>query len=347
MRAVILGDSHFGARQSSIPFFEYFMRFYNEVLFPYMEQNKIRDIIQVGDFVDHRKFINIIILSRLKSEFLDECQKRNINLHVLIGNHDIPFKNNLEHNSTEALLSQYPNITIYKDPKTIKLGSLAVDMIPWICPDNQDDVLSFINKSRSEVCIGHFELSGFEMDRGNVCHEGMDKQFLRKYEIAMSGHFHHRSTDGQIYYVGTPYQMTWADADDIKGFHTFDSETRLLEFVENPNAIFHKVLYDEENIPKDLGKYTGTFVKIIVLSKKKPFLFDKFVDDLMKVNPLDISILEGYDTDSEVDEKVVEEYKEDTPSLLKSYITNMELDINKDILYNKVYELYYEAQDAT
>ena len=43
---------------------------------------------------------------------------------------------------------------------------------------------------------------------------GRDKEFFRKFDTVMSGHFHHKSDDGQIYYLGTPYEIYWGDWED-------------------------------------------------------------------------------------------------------------------------------------
>jgi len=143
------------------------------------------------------------------------------------------------------LLNEYPNITVYSEPVTRPFYGVDVDFIPWICKDNEDEIYNFIKNSKSKICFGHFELSGFEMDRGNVCLEGMDRNILQKYDLVLSGHFHHKSSDGQIVYVGTPGEMTWADYDDERGFHILDLNDLSLEFYENPHKMFHKIIYDE------------------------------------------------------------------------------------------------------
>ena len=71
------------------------------------------------------------------------------------------------------------------------------------------------------------------------------KELFRRFDIVMSGHFHHKSDDGQIYYLGTPYEIYWNDYEDPRGFHIFDTETRELERIVNPYRIFEKVYYDD------------------------------------------------------------------------------------------------------
>ena len=278
MKVAILGDTHHGMRSDSIHFYEYMNRFYQEVFFPYLLANNIKKVIQTGDLFDRRKYINFHILQRVKRDFFDWFVANGIELHTYVGNHDVYFRNTLDVSSPNLLLAEYTeyykNVFIYTHPLTLDLDGIPVDIIPWICDENRQEIMDFIQNSRSELCFGHFELAGFEMDRGNVCHDGMDRDLLKKYELVISGHFHHQSTDGHIFYVGTPGEMTFTDAGDQKGFHIFDTESRLLEFIQNPFQMFHRFKYDDKNEftfdymkTLDLEKYRGTYIKILVVTQ--------------------------------------------------------------------------------
>ena len=78
-----------------------------------------------------------------------------------------------------------------------------------------------------------------------VMDHGWDKEEFKKFDIVMSGHYHHKSDDGQVYYLGTPYEIYWNDWEDPKGFHVFDTETRELERIVNPYNIFNKIYYND------------------------------------------------------------------------------------------------------
>ena len=81
----------------------------------------------------------------------------------------------------------------------------------------------------------HLEINGFQMSKNmSVYRNGREKEFFRKFDTVMSGHFHHKSDDGQIYYLGTPYEIYWNDFEDPKGFHIYDTETKTLERIVNP-----------------------------------------------------------------------------------------------------------------
>ncbi len=225
-----------------------------------------------------------------------------------------------------------------------------VYLIPWICKDNEDEIYNFIKNSKSKICFGHFELSGFEMDRGNVCLEGMDRNILQKYDLVLSGHFHHKSSDGQIVYVGTPGEMTWADYDDERGFHILDLNDLSLEFYENPHKMFHKIIYDEtqETIEKiqekDFSKYKDKIVKVIVSNKTNPYMFDVFFDKLYQSSPLDVSIVEDFVDYSEISEEDVIDEAEDTMTILDKYIDSLETNLDSMRIKNLMREIYNEAQ---
>ena len=349
MKLIILGDCHFGMRNDSILFHEYYKKFYQEVLFPYMEENNITTIFQMGDLFDRRKYINFNSLYLAKNYFFDYLREKNITLHTILGNHDISYKNTLEVNSSSLLLNEYENVCIYQQVQTVSYDGIPIDIVPWICDENEDEIFEFIKNSKSQICFGHFEIAGFEMDRGNICHEGIDVNHFNRYDMVLSGHFHHKSKDKNIIYVGTPGEMTWADYNDERGFHVFDTDTRELEFIQNPYRMFHKITYDDGTQSFEYWKefefsaLKNTYVKVVVLNKQNPYLFDTVVDSLYKASVADISIVENFnDNMEELDDDIVNQ-AEDTVTILNKYVDNLTLDVNSDKLKNLMKELYIEA----
>jgi DNA repair exonuclease SbcCD nuclease subunit len=349
MKLCILGDTHFGARGDSLDFHKYFQKFYDEVFFPYLIENDIKVVFQMGDLFDRRKFINFNSLYLSRKYFFEKCERLGIKLHTLIGNHDVAYKNTLEVNSPSLLLNEYNNIEIYEEFDTVEFDGVSIDIVPWICDDNVDDIFNRMKESKAQICFGHFEIAGFEMDRGNVCESGIDKQSLSKYDVVLTGHFHHKSTDGNITYVGTPYEMTWADWNDPKGFHIFDTETREMNFVKNTFSMFHKITYDdgkttfEDWKEYDFSKLKECYVKVVVLNKQNPFLFDHVIDSLYKAGVSDLSIVEDFtDVNVDLDQDIIDQ-AEDTITILSKYIDNLTLDVEPEKLKTLMRELYVEA----
>ena len=344
MKIAILGDTHFGMRGDSIAFHNHYRKFYNDIFFPYLKEHGINTIFQLGDLFDRRKYISFYSLSLCRSYFFDEIARNNINLHTLLGNHDITFRNTLELNSPNLLLKDYNNIAIYDSPTSWN----GIDIIPWICRDNQAEVLSFIKESSNQICLGHFELAGFEMDRGNICHEGMDASVLNKYDLVLSGHFHHKSNNGSIVYVGTPGEMTWADYNDDRGFHILDTETRELTFIKNPYQMFYRIQYNEDGmfyndiVNADYSHLTNKYVKIVVEKRGDSFLFDTLLDHIAKATPLEVSVVEDF---SEITENVNVDIDqaEDTMTILNKYVDGLTLPVESDRIKTVLRDVYNEA----
>ena len=346
MRIAILGDTHIGVRGDSIAFHNNYREFYSKIFFPYLRDNQIDTVWLLGDLFDRRKYISFQSLALCRKYFFDVMQSRNINFFTLLGNHDITFKNTLEVNSPQLLLKDYNNVNIVDKP--MSWGS-DIDIIPWICADNEKEIAEFIKNSTSAMCFGHFEIAGFEMDRGNVCHEGMDAELLRRYELVLSGHFHHKSSQGNITYVGTPSEHTWSDYNDTRGFHILDTDTRELTFIENPFRMFYKIHYNEENMTyntitnTDYSYLTSKYVKIVVEKRDNAFLFDTLLDEISKHNPIELSVVEDFTDYTETDVDVDVDQAEDTITILSKYVDGLTLPVESGTIKNILRDVYNEA----
>jgi DNA repair exonuclease SbcCD nuclease subunit len=350
MQIALITDTHFGARGDSEILTNFFDKFYSEIFFPYLIKNNIKEIIHLGDAFDRRKFINFQSLLRCKQYFYDNIKKNNIKLHQIIGNHDTYFKNTNDVNSPSLLLGEYKdNIELYSDPTEVDIDGTKILMMPWICQDNYDKAMNLINNSTASVLMGHLELDGFEMYRGAVHTGGMEAKLFSKFNIVMSGHFHHRSNTNNIHYLGCPYEMTWSDYNDPKGFHIFNTKTNQLDFIKNPLVLFNKVKYNDsdwnfEMINNfDFSNLKDTYVKIIVINKTNPYWFDLFVNKIEKNNPAAIQIVDDNLNLDLVDDENILENIDDTLTILNTSIQSMNLDIDRNKLNDLFKSLYNEA----
>lgn len=315
--------------------------------------------MHLGDAFDRRKYINFQSLSRCKKYFYGPIVTHDLVLHQIVGNHDTYFKNTNDVNSADLLLGEYrDNVFVYDKPTEVYLGNtnekpgIKIVAMPWICADNFDDAMNLIDTSTASVLMGHLELSGFEMHRGAVHNGGMTSELFSKFDVVMSGHFHHKSSRGNIHYLGCPYEMTWSDYDDQKGFHVFDTETTELTFVPNPLALFHKVQYNDikwkdadELNGYDFSKLTDTFVKVIVTNKNNPYWFDLFMNKIEKANPAHIQIVDDNLNLDMVDDEDILENLDDTMTILHKSIEGLQMDVDKTRLDVLVKSLYNEAMN--
>lgn len=348
MKICLLGDTHFGARNDHAAFHNHFEKFYTETLFPYLEENNIDTIVQFGDLFDRRKYINFLTLYRSREFFFDVAKSKGIDVHVFVGNHDTFFKNTNQVNSPQLLLGEYDNIKTYSDHQEIIFDGIKIALIPWICSDNESDIMKFVKETDAQILFGHLELKGFEMDRGVYSDHGMDSSVFDKFDIVCSGHYHHKSSRGNIHYLGTPYELTWADYDDPRGFFIFDTDTRDLKFIKNPFTIFKMIDYDDKNKNMDevldiyFDEYADNYVKVIVKNKTNPYWFDLFVNKLEAAGAIDIQIVGDYVELHMTDEDVADD-AEDTLTILRRAVTNIEAGVENIELDKFLTSLYTEA----
>ena len=355
MKLAIITDTHWGARNDSQAFTNYFVKFYEDIFFPTLMERDIRTVVHMGDIVDRRKFINYKTLYQMRHNFFDQCWDRYINLHMIIGNHDTFFKNTNQVNSMDCLRMMSSGgegdgggmVRIYHDPTEVVFDGTKVFFQPWICPENKEQSLDTMSKTDAQILFGHLEVQGFEMHLGAVNYEGLSPKVFEKFEYAFSGHFHHKSDNGNVYYLGNPYQITWSDYKDPRGFHIFDTETRELEFIQNPYEMFYKIYYDDEKTTleeiqtQDYSQYEGCYVKVVVVNKKNPFWFDTLLDKLYSANVEDISVIENFHDDIDLEDEVIDE-AEDTVTILSKYVNSLNIDDKKE-LDNLLVSLYNES----
>ena len=356
-KIAIITDLHCGVRNDSQIFMAHQKKFYEKCFFPYIDKHDIKMILGGGDTFDRRKYINYKTLASWKGFFFDEMLKRHIPFHTLIGNHDTYHKNTNETNSMELVLGEYPNIIAYSSPQELSYDDMNILMMPWICPDNYEQSMEAIEKSRSPVMLGHLEINGFNMHKGVKAHidHGFSAAIFQKFKLVMSGHFHTRSKQGNIQYLGAPYEMTWSDYNDARGFSVYDTETGELEFIQNPYRMFYKFVYDDTDVESfadfgfsDLSQYEGSYVKVILTNKTNPFFFDRLIDELIEVGVANIQVVEDHlNSDMENDEDIINE-AESTMDILEGFVQTLEYPKEKILGVDKLLKtLYSDALSMT
>jgi DNA repair exonuclease SbcCD nuclease subunit len=352
MKIAILNDTHWGARADNAAFAEYFIKFYREIFFPYLRENNIKTVFHLGDLADRRKYINFVTAKNLEEHFVKVCKDDGIELYMIAGNHDTFYKNTNEVNTLRQLYgsSSYDNLHLYWDaPVELDMEGCKIMLSPWICQDNYESSMKAFKTTDAQILMGHFEIAGYEMMRGQICADGMDRGIFKKFDAVYSGHFHHPSTHGNISYLGAQYEMTWTDYDQKRGFSVFDTGTRSMTYVENPFKMFHKIVYDDtdmtiEDIANlDTKSLTNTFIKVIVTNKGNPYIFDLFMDRLHAAAPCDVKIIEDRMSLDIVDESELIDEAQDTLAILKSYVQNLEFSGDKVRVERVLDELYKEA----
>ena len=352
MKIAILNDTHFGVRNDSEAFRDYQLKFFDNIFFPYLKEHNIKTLVHLGDVVDRRKFINFETATTFKRYFWDKLWQDKIDTHIIIGNHDTYFKNTNAVNAIENLYTSFDGKNepwIYTRPKIVTFDDMDILFMPWICDDTKEESMHLLNTAPVEIVMGHLEVKGVEMQNGLINEFGNEKSDFKRFERVISGHFHKHTDDGQIYYCGSQYEMTWADYKDPKGFNIFDTETRELTRIKNPLTIHKKLIYNDKEKDYtnfDLTPYENHFVKLIVLNKTKEYVFDKLVERLYnEINVYDLTIIEDYsDIKASVREDILE-MGEDTVTFLNNYVDQLDTKVDKTKLKEYLKSIYIEASD--
>ena len=342
MKVAIITDQHFGARKNSKLFHDYFLKFYNNVFFPTLEEQGITTVVDMGDTFDSRKGIDFSALSWAKNNYYDRLQEMGVRVHTIVGNHTAYYKNTNEVNAVDLLLREYDNVTVYSEPTEVMLGKLPTLFIPWINQENEEKTFKLIKKTSCKCAMGHLELQGFRVNRQIVMEHGLESKLFGKFSRVYSGHYHTRSDNGVVYYLGNPYEMFWTDVGDTRGFHIFDTEAVTHEPVNNPFRLFYNIYYEDTNYQTfDTREYENKIVKVIVRKKSDSKKFEKFVDKLYSAGVAELKIVENFTINEAEDFEAFE--SEDTLSILNRYIEEAEINLDKSIVQKVIQEIYQEA----
>jgi len=350
-KVLIITDTHWGVRNDSPVFLDYFKRSVDEFLIPFIKENNIRHVIHAGDLVDRRKYINVLTHSRLRTDFLEPMNEL-CEMHIIAGNHDEYYKDTYRVNALDEFVSgRYKNVKTYSKPTTIEIDGCEFFLLPWITKEYEKECYDAIEATQAQIAIAHLELDGFEMQKGMLSDHGWNHKVFRRFDSVFTGHYHHRSNRDNIHYIGAFCEHIWSDYNDPRGFVVFDTESRDTVFHRNPFRVFHMVAYDDVKNPDivekinatDYSKFKDCYVKIVCVNKTNPYAFDVLMDKLYAAQAADISIVEDVNSfiDNNVDETVDE--AQDTITILDNYITGLTLPVESDRMKHYMREIYTEA----
>lgn len=352
-----LADIHFGCRNGSLAFSVNQEKFYRDVFFPYMADQEINHLIIYGDIFDHQKKIDFNSLYRARKFFFDPLVESGIRTWILVGNHDIYYKNTLEVNSPMLLLGEYLqeglDVTLIQAP-------IMIDnhiFIPWVCESNEKEVMSLLSsvkKSEDYYVHGHFEFKGFKMYANTPeATEGMSADIFKKFRHVYSGHYHEPSTKKNVTYVGAPTEYTWSDAGCVRGFNVFDDETNTLIKIRNPYTMHNKVMIDREHTPKTLLAFLnglglslkGTVLRVVVSHPMKKSTETALHEWILEQGPDTVEIIdESTDIGDLEDVTIAEELAAKPNEVLELILESEEVKIadgiNEELMKKEFDEIY-------
>jgi DNA repair exonuclease SbcCD nuclease subunit len=315
VKVAIIADTHLGVRNDNKRWLDNQCRFFDEVFFPELARRGVKAIVHLGDLVDRRKYVQYQTANVLRRHYLEPASE--YEHYVIVGNHDIALRDSLAVNALRELgVDNYANI--YERSANVRLGSLTTFMLPWLTATNVEEELRMIEGTNAEVCFAHLELAGFEHYKGQVAQKGMSRKVFERFDRVYTGHFHEPSSQGNVTYVGAPYEMTWADAGCQRGFTILDTETRETEFVPNPLTLYAKLQYTDDAAYPEWEWYRDKIVRVNVAQRENNVRFDKWMQELDGVGA-DITVIEDRLSVTSLDE-VAQIKAGDTLQTMEQYV---------------------------
>lgn len=341
MKIAIIADTHFGVKNDSPFMLDYQEKFF-EGFFKDCRERGVEKIVHLGDFFDRRRHINFHTLNRVRKFFLQRIRDYGMTMDVVVGNHDCFFKDSIGVNSVSEIFCEYPEISVIDKPVFVDGIGL---FCPWINDETRDLVMEMLDKHHGtdSVVFGHFEIAGIDIGGGSEYDSIIDKKSLAGYRKVFSGHYHTHNE----YYVGSPYQLTWGDYGDDKGYVVLDTVTGVDEFVVNKNEMYVKVLYNSD--VKDYvstfvdGSYKGKVVRIIVEKCDDDLTFAAFLDMIEKDGAVEVSVVNDvenivFDNDESVS------YDIGTVQLIEEYVDALGGNFDKDAVKEFLKRILMEAE---
>jgi predicted MPP superfamily phosphohydrolase len=254
-------DWHFGvyANTNLEKWLKMMEDYYYNFFIPYIKQNaKPGDIlIHMGDLYDNRNSIPIIVMNKAESILLE--LSKILELHIMVGNHDLWNKGSNDVNSIK-LFDWIPNINVYTKPHTIDFNGQKLVLIPWV--ERRLDLINEIKSNPGDYLFCHSDLNGCRMHLNSIAHRNPDKinvEDFSGYKHVFSGHIHIRQTNNNFTFIGSPYQMDRNDMNNDKGITILHPHSGEVDFHLNDySPVFKKVSVIQED---DLDLLEGLNMK--------------------------------------------------------------------------------------
>jgi UDP-2,3-diacylglucosamine pyrophosphatase LpxH len=286
----LLGDLHLGIKNGSIEWFNIQRHFLINWFIDSIKKDGFdpdQDIlIQLGDVNHIRESINTRIDNESEEIFekLSNIFKKGV--YILIGNHDIYYKDRTDINSLKKIPKLYKNIHILEKPEILIInGSHKFLMAPW-----EHDISILTDtikkyKDKSDYLMCHADINEFSLNKWTKIQSGLNRTDLNSFKRIYAGHIHIRQSNNNITYIGTPYQLDRGDFGNVKGFYKLsikgdELEETFIENTESPEFVkidAKKML--NMNINEITEYFNDNFVEILIDNNMaKVFPINRFIE---------------------------------------------------------------------
>lgn len=339
-KLAIVGDLHFGVRNNSQQYLRYQSEWIENELKSITDKHKCESVIFLGDVLDNRVSLSPLILKEVRRLF-KLLAERYENVFVLLGNHDIYYRNTRDVHSLEFLQDQ--GVVLIEDPLELEMGSKKSIILPWLTKDDED-VHNKLVSNKYDYCFGHLEINNFEMIKNVVEKDGLRQDLFDNCGRVFSGHFHLRREAKQISYVGTPYEMDWGDYGETKGVTVLDIESGKETFVETKKAPIHVRLNTKDTKLSKVTKkiISNNFVQLKFHEGITEVERIDFIEKINSLEPLTFSTDEGDGYSFDTDDSTLDSSIKDTMGFLTEYIdlVGVPEELDKKVVLEKLNVLH-------
>jgi len=342
---LLLTDIHFGRKNYRLNIVDDTIKFYKMVIDKY----KVKNIIILGDVWHNRTYIDWFIFNKV-NEFFRYIKEKDINVTILIGNHDSYYKSTISINSLSYLRDMFNFNIIDEDTEFIINGKKGL-LVPWI-----PEIKFKKDPSKYDIIFGHFEIKGAPLTKGIKSEGGNNKNIFKNTKI-ISGHYHIKSD----MYLGTSEQHDFGDFNEKKGVHILKPNFEL-EFIEN--KIAPKYIYLYINSKKELPiRIEGAFTKKQNFKTiEELYKYYNFKNDIIKIilkydDKLILNTVRVFMNIENIEYIIIDETEEllknisleksihDDKVDIISIINNKDLDTNTKEIFNELYKVALDKME--
>jgi DNA repair exonuclease SbcCD nuclease subunit len=326
----VIGDLHFGIKMADERYLEYQMEEWDKFINGHCRVNDVNQIIILGDFFDNRNYLSVKMIDMVKKHVLSY----DIDFVLVVGNHDTLYRNTNAVTSPGLIFSNHDNIKVIDTVKEMYVDDVKCLMLPWMNKENYSASLLSIKNTAADFCFAHLELTDFEMTSGIKCKNGLNAGLFKKFKAVFTGHFHLTQDMGNIHYIGSFYQTTWADCGNQKRIYFIEPGFADVVPVPMTRQIYKKIhLSKESPITQEIvDSAADCYVKVYLGYKttaKEDKLLSKMADCAIKVDIIDLRLLLDEDDANIQEEDFLEifngfmEIQEDLDPDLKAAVTKL------------------------
>jgi DNA repair exonuclease SbcCD nuclease subunit len=308
-------------------------------------EHKISDVIFGGDLLHTRQHIDPEA-NHHTFEILEKYCSERINFWLLLGNHDMFFR---DKGSVSSVVTYrgLKGVTFIDKPCTLEIAGHKVDFLPY----THDEPLIHLEQLQKEskkrkgrkTLVAHMAIDGAQLNTCNtrsyvsIEHDGeMVKVNVDRFggwDKVWLGHYHKEQKIGHVEYIGSPLQLDFGEALQTKHIIVYDLTDGSTKYITNDFSPQHLEITKDDRDELDNFEIKDNFVgydtnglssiEVIELRKKIEEKSPRHAESFMTIDKDDKTTEHLLDAKAilQDDDKMVEEWvaKHDIGNLDKAY----------------------------